>query len=61
MVRRMTDKKEFTCNDKGLATFLKRHGVRFIEFRNGRYVFEYNDSIEDIIGLFEDEQDKCMF
>lgn len=57
----MTDKKEFTVNDKSLALFLKNHGIKLVEIKNGKYIFEYDDIIDDVIAMFEDMQDKCMF
>ena len=61
MVIKMTDKKEFTVNDKSLALFLKNHGIKLVEIKNGKYIFEYDDIIDDVIAMFEDMQDKCMF
>lgn len=60
MVRRMTD-KIFEVNDKQLAIFLKNHGIKLIEIKNGKYVFEYDDLIEEKLDLFEEMQAKCMF
>lgn len=61
MVIRMTDSKEFIVNDKQLALFLKNHGAKLIEMKNGKYVFENDDSIDEDIALFEEIQAKCMF
>lgn len=57
----MTDKKEFTVNDKSLALFLKNHGIKLVEIKNGKYIFEYDDLIEEKLDLFEEMQAKCMF
>lgn len=61
MARKMTDKKEFIVNDKSLAVFLKSYDVRLIGMKNGKFVFEYDDSIEDKLELFEKMQTMCMF
>lgn len=60
MVRRMTD-KTFEVNDKQLAIFLKNHGIKLIEIKNGKYIFEYDASIEENLKAFEELQGKCMF
>lgn len=60
MVRRMTD-KIFEVNDKQLAIFLKNHGVKLVEIKNGKYVFEYDDLIEEKLDLFEEMQVRCLF
>lgn len=56
----MTD-KIFEVNDKQLAIFLKNHGIKLIEIKNGKYVFEYDDLIEEKLDLFEETQARCMF
>lgn len=62
MVTRMTDKKkEFVVNDLSIASFLKNHGSKMIGIRNGKYIFEYDDTIDENMKLFMDMQDKCMF
>ena len=54
-------KNEFTVNDVSLATFLKNHGSKMIEIKNGKYIFEYDDTIEENLKLYEDTLKKCMF
>lgn len=62
MVIRMTDNKnEFVVNDLSVASFLKNHGSKMICIRNGKYIFEYDDTIEENLKLFVIMQDKCMF
>ena len=54
-------KNEFTINDVSLATFLNNHGSKMIEIKNGKYIFEYDDTIEENLKLYEDTLKKCMF
>lgn len=61
MVIKMTDKKEFAVNDKSLALFLKSHGIKLVEMKNGKYIFEYDDLIEEKLDLFEEMQARCLF
>lgn len=52
---------EFIVNDLSVASFLKNHGSKMIAVKNGKYVFEYDDTIDDNIKLYEETLKKCMF
>ncbi len=54
-------KNEFTVNDVSLAAFLKNNGSKMVEIKNGKYIFEYDDTIEENLKLYEDTLKKCMF
>lgn len=56
-----SDKKEFVVKDKSLAVFLNSHGINLIEIKNGKFIFEYDDSIKEKLNLFEEVHAKCMF
>ncbi len=53
--------KEFTCNSRPLAEYLKKNGSKFIRIDKGLFVFEYDDSIEDNLKRYEAIQKRCMF
>lgn len=53
--------KEFIVNDLSVASFLKNHGSKMIAIRNGKYVFEYDDTIDVNIKLYEETLKKCLF
>lgn len=57
----MDDKKEFVVNDVSVASFLRNNGSKMIAIRNGCYIFEYDETIDDNIIAYENMQDKCMF
>lgn len=57
----MSKKKEFKINDVSMATFFKNNGSKMIAVKNGVYIFEYDDTIEKNIGLYEETLKKCMF
>lgn len=56
---------EFICNNKRLADYLVMHGSKLIrvggENRSVEYVFEYDDSIDDILEAYEKDFKRCMF
>lgn len=53
--------KEFIVNDVSVASFLKNNGSKMIAMRNGKYVFEYDDTIDANIKLYEETLKKCLF
>lgn len=57
----MDDNKRFSCNDRQLSSYLINHGSKLICVENGIYIFEYDDSIDDNLRMFEDALKKCMF
>lgn len=56
---------EFICNNKRLADYLVIHGSKLIrideESRGIEYVFEYDDSIDDVLEAYEKDFRRCMF
>lgn len=62
MGKKKNDKtSHFKINDVSMATFFKNNGSKMISMKNGEFVFEYDDTIEKNIKLYEDMLKKCMF
>ena len=61
--RRLTsdDVKEFVVNDLSIATFLEGHVSGMIDWRGGKYVFIYDDTIDKNLELYMEVKDKCLF
>lgn len=53
--------KEFTCNSRQLADYLKKNGSNFLRIEKGLFVFEYDSSIDKNVEKFKSIQKRCMF
>lgn len=56
---------EFSCNSKRLADYLVMNGSNLIridkENKSVEYIFEYDDSIDDVLKNYEEDFKRCMF
>lgn len=55
------DDKYFEINDVSMATFLKANGSKMIGMKNGVFIFEDDETIDENIKKYEDMLKKCMF
>lgn len=62
MSKKKNDKtNRFKINDVSMAMFFKNNGSKMISVKNGEFIFEYDDTIEKNIKLYEAMLKKCMF
>lgn len=57
----MSEKKEFVVKDLSIATYLKNNGSKFIEIRNGEYIFKFDDTIDKNLDMYFELYEKSMF
>lgn len=57
----MSEKKEFAVKDLSIATYLKNNGSKFIEIRNGEYIFKFDDTIDKNLDMYFELYEKSMF
>lgn len=58
----MDKKEEFLVKDLSIATYLKNHGSKLIEIRNGcEYIFENDDTIDKNLDEYFELYKKSMF
>lgn len=54
-------KKEFYVNDLSIASYLKNHGSKMIRIKNGKYVFEFDETIDKNLDEYFKMYEKSMF